>query len=447
MNFLWEQPHHNKLVIIVALAVWLGMGIFTVQRVFADQETSDLMISVYGQSGPVLPGQKTGQYKFSALGDNERYYNKAMTFELEWVEAAPPGFTNNSYLWSGDTHGLVDGEHFDDSGLVNTDLYMTVPTTTPGGSYAFIITAHSQGFQSRAVPFTLVVQDFTVSALPLNATVQQGRSADFTVTVGGLQGFRGTIDLSVTGLPSGATVSWPQGSSGTLSTGITSFAKTLSVVPQAGAALDTPYSFTVQGVSGSLTHTANASYTVTSGTATYSISLPDGNIAPIWTGQTTSEYKLRVMSKTGFTGGTVVLDLGWTGATPSGAALNWEGGTNTVTFPANPPENTYVDKKFSITTTEYDPQSGNGTAGATYPFQITGRHDPDPPVVFSNQYTYLQVGDWSLTVNPSSVSVYYRCEEIWCAPVFRFASQKTPLNFRGRPTLRWPLRMFQKICA
>jgi hypothetical protein len=50
--------------------------------------------------------------------------------------------------------------------------------------------------------------DFSISASPNNASVDQGDSTNYTVTIKRLGGFGGPVSLSVTGLPSGATATW-----------------------------------------------------------------------------------------------------------------------------------------------------------------------------------------------------------------------------------------------
>ncbi len=426
MTAFIAQPIRNKLLIMLAVAVWLGMGVFTMQRAFL---ANYLYALLSPSQQTVKPGDAvSATYTLSPTG----FYN-GDEIRISW--ACPAGTTCTV---DGKTASFITSLRYDKGDYYPTSFPVSVVTsgTTPDGAQVVVdaLTPIPEG-QHYVSTLTLWMQDFTVSAAPVNATVRQGGSVDDTVTVGGLHDFAGIVDLSVTGLPAGAVASWPQGASGTLSSGTTSFVKTLTLVPQAGAAIGTPYPFIIKAISGSFTHTFEASYTVT-GSQTYEISLPNGGVAPVYTGQAAGDYVLRVNSKTGFTGGTVSLDLGWTGTAPSGTAVNWEGGTNTVTFPANPPENTYRDKKFTIATTAYDPQARTGTAGATYPFQITGTHNPDPPLVFASGATTLVVGDWSVTVDPSSVSAHYDCAELNCAPSLQFAIQKMPPEFPWTPNFR-----------
>src|SRR5215475_9930164 len=50
--------------------------------------------------------------------------------------------------------------------------------------------------------------DFSISATPASQTVTAGSSATYTTTISALSGFTGTVNLSVSGLPSGATASF-----------------------------------------------------------------------------------------------------------------------------------------------------------------------------------------------------------------------------------------------
>jgi uncharacterized membrane protein len=51
-------------------------------------------------------------------------------------------------------------------------------------------------------------KDFSIAASPANQTVSQGQAATYTVTVTRVNGFTGSVTLSATNLPSGASASW-----------------------------------------------------------------------------------------------------------------------------------------------------------------------------------------------------------------------------------------------
>jgi hypothetical protein len=97
--------------------------------------------------------------------------------------------------------------------------------------------------------------DFTVSATPSSESVVVGSSATYTVSIAAQNGFNGTVALSASGLPSGATASFnPASISGSGSSTLT--VATASSTPLGASTL------TITGASGSLSHTANVTLTV-----------------------------------------------------------------------------------------------------------------------------------------------------------------------------------------
>jgi uncharacterized repeat protein (TIGR01451 family) len=91
--------------------------------------------------------------------------------------------------------------------------------------------------------------DFTISASPTSRSILQGSSTTYAVTVTPIGGFAGSVDFSVTGLPSGASGSFSPTSSTTSSTLTVS---TSESTPLGNASL------TITGVSGALTRTTSA---------------------------------------------------------------------------------------------------------------------------------------------------------------------------------------------
>ena len=124
---------------------------------------------------------------------------------------------------------------------------------TAGGPFA--VTATSGAVSGTAsVTVTSVPPDFSLSVSPTSQSVRRGNTATYTVNVTPSNGFNGSVTLSLTGQPSGSTVTFtpnPATSSSTLTV------KTLSTTTRS------TYSLTVQGVSGSLSHITTAALTVT----------------------------------------------------------------------------------------------------------------------------------------------------------------------------------------
>jgi hypothetical protein len=119
----------------------------------------------------------------------------------------------------------------------------------------FTVTASSGSVNGTAsVTVTTLVANFTLSVNPTSQSVRRGSTANYTVTVNKVNGFTGAVTLSLTGQPSGSTVTFtPNPATGTSTLTV----KTLS------SSTRTTYTLTIKGVSGSLSHTVTAALTVT----------------------------------------------------------------------------------------------------------------------------------------------------------------------------------------
>src|SRR5499427_10254405 len=95
--------------------------------------------------------------------------------------------------------------------------------------------------------------DFSLSATPNSLTITQGTMGTSTISVNPVNGFGGSVSLSVSGLPSGVTASFNP-------TSATS-ASTLTLTAASTAATGT-VTLTITGVSGTLTHTTTLTLTV-----------------------------------------------------------------------------------------------------------------------------------------------------------------------------------------
>ena len=97
------------------------------------------------------------------------------------------------------------------------------------------------------------IPSFTIAALPSSRTVARNSSTSYVVNITPLNGFAGSVDLSVTGLPSGATASFSPAS--------TTSTSTLTVTTTNSTSLST-YTLTITGVSGSITRATAATLVV-----------------------------------------------------------------------------------------------------------------------------------------------------------------------------------------
>ncbi len=118
--------------------------------------------------------------------------------------------------------------------------------------------------------------DFTIAASPGSQTVTIGAATDYTVTVAAANGFTGTVNLSVSGLPSGAVGSFSPAAV------VGSGSATLSVAVSSATAAGT-YQLIITGTSGGLVHTAVATLVVQAPTVQLAVN-PSG--ATLHSGQT-----------------------------------------------------------------------------------------------------------------------------------------------------------------
>jgi hypothetical protein len=136
-------------------------------------------------------------------------------------------------------------------GVISSAGVFTAGSTSGG---PFTVTASSGGVNGTAsVTVTALVADFSLSANPTSQSVRRGNTATYTVTVNKINGFAGSVTLSLTGQPSGSTVTFtPNSTTGTA---------TLTVKTLFSSTRKT-YTLTIKGVSGSLSHTTTAALTV-----------------------------------------------------------------------------------------------------------------------------------------------------------------------------------------
>jgi pseudomonalisin len=138
-----------------------------------------------------------------------------------------------------------------------TTLTVTTSGNTPAGTYSLTITAND-GSITRTTSVALLVDpvgDFGLTISPSSQTVNQGQNIGYGVTVSASGGFTALVNLSVSGIPTGATATLSPNS--VQGSGLVS----LAIVPGANTPGGT-YTITVSGSSGPLVHTATATLVI-----------------------------------------------------------------------------------------------------------------------------------------------------------------------------------------
>jgi hypothetical protein len=174
-------------------------------------------------------------------------------------------------------------------------LSLATTGSTPAGTYPITIVASTASLTHTAeVNLVVKAPDFTISASPSSRTVTQGNGTSYTVTIGALNGFTGTVGFSTTGLPSGA------GATFSPTTVTTSGNSTMNVTTSTTTPTGT-YTITITGTSGSLHHSASVRLVVNS------VNPPDFSISASPSSQTvghpgSTSYTVTVTALNGFTG-------------------------------------------------------------------------------------------------------------------------------------------------
>jgi hypothetical protein len=143
------------------------------------------------------------------------------------------------------------------TGSGSSALTVNTSASTPIGSYTLTITATS-GSLVHTASVTLNVNaaaDFTLSGTPASQTVARKSQGSFTVSIGAVNGFSGTVALSVNGVPSRTSSSFSPSSI----TGSGNSTLTISVNKPAQPG---SYPLVITGSSGNLSHKANVTLVI-----------------------------------------------------------------------------------------------------------------------------------------------------------------------------------------
>ncbi len=187
--------------------------------------------------------------------------------------------------------------------------------------------------------------DFGVAASPSSVSVQQGASANTTITVTSTNSFNSAVSLSASGLPSGVTASFSPSSVTPPANG--SATSTLTFTASATASTGT-FSVTVTGTSGSTSHSATVSLTVTS---------TGGPVTVFYDGAESASTTLTFSSTTSTTV--------WTrnSTSPFAGSWRWRAGS------ATPDTSNYGNNGDARATTPVLDLSGASTVTLTYAYK------------------------------------------------------------------------------
>jgi hypothetical protein len=194
-----------------------------------------------------------------------------------------PDGTISAYSWS------FPGGNPGTSNLANPG---SVIYSTPGTYVTTFTVTDNAGLTDPNPPTrTITVQpDFSVSPTPASRTVTQGGGTSYTATVSASSGFSGSVALSVSGLPAGATGTFNPASIATSGSSTLSVSTSSSTPPGS-------YALTITATSGTLTHTANVTLVVS---GDFSISVAPASASV--TRGANAIYTATVTGGSGFTG-------------------------------------------------------------------------------------------------------------------------------------------------
>lgn len=223
-----------------------------------------------------------------------------------------------SYIAWAKTHNsllILTWDEDDDLSLGNRIITLFAGANIEPGTYAEPIDHYSVlrtledmyglaalGNASAATPITDVwspaALDFGISTSPASLGMSQGSQAGVAVTATGFNGFDATVDLSISGLPSGVTATFSPASLAPANDGSASSALTLSATPTATVGSAT---VTVTGVAGALSHNSPIHLTINPpvGVAYWASSVNSGLVVDDPESSTTSDTQLIQYPRTG----------------------------------------------------------------------------------------------------------------------------------------------------
>jgi hypothetical protein len=229
-------------VYILTISGTSGSLVHSGKRELDVNNNADFSGFVNPPTNSVVPGQRAA-YTINVTSMNGYTGSTSLS-----VSGLPPGATYRL------TPSMVMG------GAGSSSLLITTSSTlTPLGTYTITITGQS-GSDSKSTTIQLEVDpsqgDFSGSINPTSQSVTAGTSASYAVTIFPVSGFTGNVTISVTGLPTGATLSFAPSNVVTGGSGTVNFTITTTDVATG------TYTMLVTGTSGGLSHSGSITLTV-----------------------------------------------------------------------------------------------------------------------------------------------------------------------------------------
>jgi len=237
------------------------------------------------------------------------------------------------------------------------------------------------GTASYAVLAAASKPDFSIAASPSSQTVSPGGKTTYTASITRLNGFTGSVNLALSGLPSGATASFgvnPVGSSQSSSV------LTVNTSPSTPSG---SYTLSITGASGNLSHSTTVKLVVQKGqTSDFAIAVSPTSQQLLQGDQTT--YEISVSSVAGFT---------------SPVSLSVSGLSKGVTATASP--NSVTPTPTPGTTSTLTIVAASNASIGNYTLTITGKSGS---LVHSAQaaLAVLETKSFSISGNANTATLY-----------------------------------------
>jgi len=164
---------------------------------------------------------------------------------------ASGGFTGSVALTTGTMPAGLTAAFSTSSATQGIVFTATASSTAAAGVYPITINGVSGSLTaSTVVTVTVVIPSFTLTPSAATVTISRPGSGTSTIAVGAVNGFTGSVQMSIGTLPAGVTATWGAGSGNLLT------------IAASSTAASGMFPVTVTGVSGTLKATATVSVTV-----------------------------------------------------------------------------------------------------------------------------------------------------------------------------------------